>query len=475
MKLGRKLKRQDSLETITGLTKHPREFLGQVLKVAVYQTYGVDFMPEVNKQAKAIEAGNGKHIDYVFPCFELANLLKSNPGEVAETLAEHVKRWLHKSHPTMLDNVQTEAVSGYINFELSENYLSETAYYVAHWLQKPQSRKDRNKYVFLLVAGSTLGQAADDQHAETVYRFISDIYHVAGYNLKSEYLIPDSSEEIAELLNLQMWINDNNDQAQSVADYRQELSISAPLAQREKKISAWLASLETDLTRANVKKLQDLLKHYIQAVNLSNFEDSTKPNAQQESEIIAKTNRWIDEYSLNSEGLGLIRDPESKAAYYHIESGPMASLRTATGVPLKAAYLLYATNKLLKKVKQDKTASPIIVIAPQRFHQLLYNHANRVIIESAFNSFVCIDPAVAQKALMHQEKLPESLSTALTQVSHTLAYAISRKAYNTEDRQKILSLIDVPVEFRELVTKSRPLELVTLLSNSVATAEQLRD
>ena len=336
------------------LLRHPREHLEEKLNGVLYQLFGIVEAQKLNRQQK--EINNGGDIDYTFRCFELANSMNQEANELAAAIGKHLKIAI-QDEPKLSENVKITILNGYINFKLSDEFLAEAAYYVAHWLQKPSSRGTKKKTANLLVLGPTLGFMHKEHRAIKVYKYISDIYMVHGCAIKTQFLISDSSERAAFGITKLLIKAKHKHQGKSVF-YKSRLQQSIRLFMAgvtaehseeffiKKETDSWLKQLQKTLNKAQVK---------------------TKSIS--ESDITDRTQNWI---SAQKSKNPIVHDKNSLSAFCHFTGNPPVPLRTSRGALLTGAYLLYLEDKSLQKLRKTNPNEPLVIIAPQKFHEFFY-------------------------------------------------------------------------------------------------------
>ncbi len=440
------------------LSRHPREYLGEVASLVLYQLYGLDKNVEVTRQEKELRISGHGQIDYVLTCFEIANVLGQSPVKVAESVAAGIAKWIAQKNPPMQDKFKVQAVNGYVNFELSDEYISEAAYFVAHWLQKPQNRIAKNRNALVLTQGPILGDHPNAEYANQTLRFVLELYAGAGCKVKDSYIISDASELAASRVSTLLMGGGSS---------KKELDIEATKRRRSIRNAVAGISTEAELMNEVQKLREDFFRETEKHVGDTLY---SKTDITSESKIASKVNEWLDK-SVKKQG-HILSDGRSKAVYYHINLGPLAALRSASGLLFEAAYLLYGLENMLEESRPAKDI--LVAIVPQKHHQLLYSHADMIVAGLSYKTFICIDAAQAQADMPKANGSEGLLSATYKEIAHILAGAVIHKAHTTESRAKLLALIDFPVELNSLAMQVRLLEVVSLVAADSKLAKSLK-
>ena len=212
--------------------------------------------------------------------FSLAKELRKSPMVIADELA------------SSFDNSEifssVEAVKGYLNFRLSENFLDE---YSAWALKNPTSFAKQEKQEKILLefvsANPTgplhIGHARGAVYGDTLYRLAKHL----GYDITAEYYVNDAGNQIDLLgLSIQLWGRENilkesveYPQSYYRGDYLKDLANGAVEKfgieilsdeSRQKELAMWA---KDKVMQIIVKDLADLNIHFDTFVNESSLYD----------------------------------------------------------------------------------------------------------------------------------------------------------------------------------------------------------
>ncbi|MDB5182405.1 MAG: hypothetical protein JWO47_189 [Candidatus Saccharibacteria bacterium] len=446
------------------LSQHPREFIEELLNIVIYQLYGIEYSAVVAHPAKTVAAKTAHKIDYVFTSFELANGMDQSPIKVSDEIATQIIRWIEKKKPNSLQDIKLESVNGYVNFELSEKYLSEAAYYVAHWLQRPQDRQKKSKRMRILVEGPVLGEDPETKPVNETFSFVRELYGAAGYSVLSKYLMSDASEDAAKKSAPGLMESNN---FRLMPKGHNPVVESAQFERRVRKLlNGQVAAKSDEALAQRILKLQkNYLERCIKELKKSNLNPE---DLVAESALTKKVHEWLDTTAKKRDHI--IFSTSNQSAYYHIPVGPMASLRTANGSLFRAAYLLYSLDTVLSH--ESSRHDLLVAIVPKKYHQLLYGHADLLGANISYKTFICIDPEFVYTTLPLRRKSLGALSIASQKIAHGLASALHKNVHNGEARSSLVGLVDFPVELNELASHVRLLEVFALITSSVANAEE---
>lgn len=447
---------------------YPQILISSVLSTALQKLYGVQSELRVVRQKRERKVGTLNFIDYAIPCFDLAKVLNSNPGVVAKRLADSISGG--KNVPDVgqyIRNSYIEAIDGYLNFQLSDNYVAELVRQAARWFNSPRLITASAKPQALLVIGPTISEAA--QTYDTTYRALSyagAMYKSLGKEVPRYCLVRDYSEDalnmLAELLKA---TNNSNSEAHSHASRAVEFTRQAKsfLAKQEK-------SPENEkATKLFREKRNDWLKLHKKPLS---FLDQHEDRVVLESSLVYQVNDFINELSYKRLR-GVIHDTETGAAYYITPDNEALALRSAGGFLYSFAYLLFALGDMLGEIEKKRNGE-ILVIVSQKLHPVIYQYfAMLKEYKSLSSTIICFDPAVSQADIVEISrnipKIKEHITTLSTVLNDTKASDLNH--YKT--RKQVLSLIDLPLEFSNYIAGGNLTALFDSLNRSASAVNEL--
>lgn len=442
---------------------HPKLLIANVVARAVAITFGAEWQPRVVRYQKSQMLGSLNTIDYVVPCFELGKLLEAEPLRIAEKLAMAVSANMIKEIGGQLE---VEAVGGYLNFQLTENYMQGTLSDVAHWFQKPHFMYEAPTDNHLLVIES--GAAGDSMTAsiiEHAYFDLQALYTLLGNKLSLHYLLRDGSGEA---------VADLSEAVSSVLKTHN----SAPLSDNEKMSirSGIKKALITDgypdtnsgTSSEVVRVLQDVRKDWAELwkARPSNFLADSQALIS-ESSIAGLVNAYLDDQTSALSRI-LIRDEANRAVYF-AQGDVLVALRSVEGLLYAPAFILFVLDDLLTKL--EKTKGSLVVLAPQRLHLELYEFAKLL---QAKTPVVCFDAQVSKADILEIEATGLSMRDCLQEVQIALGSVKSDLLAGVHSRQSILSLVDLPLELNAYLLNHQFPAVFDLLNAAIRVANELR-
>lgn len=121
---------------------YPQEYIIPVIERYINLEWSLVYKPRLVRQERTTLVGSLKYIDYAIPCFELANQLRLSPTVVARRLAELVNT--DDDATSFSTKFKVESVDGYLNFQLSNEYLQQLKDKTVEWLKAQRQKRDGN-------------------------------------------------------------------------------------------------------------------------------------------------------------------------------------------------------------------------------------------------------------------------------------------------------------------------------------------
>ncbi len=381
---------------------------------------------------------------------------------------------LAQREPGVGGDLNCEAVSGYVNFELAPDYLAETIRHAAEWLARPRgAARDQQRTAHFLIGGPVIG--AEVSSEAEAYGFISEVYGLIGYRCETRLLLADASEEAAELIAAHLKYRPQQPDLTGhlVAILRKERLGDVGLAALERAVRGVLSGLPDQASPGTRRAARRLRGNFVAKQRRTLMHSGINVVMETESRLRAKVQRWLDKSAHHdTERVGIIANPLTRGVYYRISAETFVSLRTATGILRRDAYLLYALHRLLGGAR-DVSSEPLLALIPESYHALCTAYAEQCLPDSV-GLFLCADPRDIQANLAGQEDRPVSLAELFAQIAHALLWAL--EAGRTEDpevRTRLLYLLDIPADLEHLVVQFHPLELATFLGRDIKMVREL--
>jgi hypothetical protein len=422
----------------------PQSAIRSAITKVVDKTYKMEWTPRAVRQQRSIKIGSLDYIDYAVPCFELANTLELSAQEVAETIAKALQSNTRLRSTTGLKHARIEAIGGYINFQLSDEFISKATISAEHWIQAPENNAELSMVALVdkcfVISPYQLGSAKHDI-TSAAYKYLSYIYKLQGKKLSAVCLVDDYAEHtIASLTESIYQASGQHDgvqpklHMQAMREAKQLLSqpISGPHPVDKRVAHAIKEAYKTWQAEWN-------------SVSMPTFNDEA--DVILESTIAAQVHNFIDDYTGDSDNF--IKDGRTKGAYLQV--GEIAVvLRSSEGALFRAAYILYTYKMQLAELVQNQNTR-LIVLAPHELHPLLAAYGSAQ--DGLAKRVALLDPKIMRATLLEIEDKLDSFEVHHDSLVQKLHSVNPQVLADTKNRQAFLSLIDLPLELVELTSQ----------------------
>ncbi len=450
------------------LSIYPQVLIGSVLSSTLQKLYGVQFDLRMVRQNRKKKVGTLDFIDYAIPCFELARELNISPEVIAKRLAESVSSSKDESDVGQyIRDSYIEAVDGYLNFQLSDNYLAKLISQAAQWFSLPQLITASVRPQAMLVIGPTISETV--QPYDTMYQalFCADaMYKLLGKEVPKYCLLRDYSEDTLDILTGLLEAIDNSKlpgvypNSRTFEFTRQTKSFMTKSGENPE---------NEKVTKLYGEKRNDWLKLHKKSLS---FLDQPENRVLFESSLAYQVNGFIDELSDNRLK-GIIHDAETGAVYYITPGNEALALRSAGGLLYSFAYLLFALEAILGVI-EEKRNGEVLIIVPQKLHPIIYQYfAMLKEYKSLSSTIICFDPAVSQADIVEINRSIPRLMEHFTNLSTVLKDVMASDLDHYKARQNVLSLIDLPSELSSYIAGGNLAALFDALNHSALAANEL--
>jgi hypothetical protein len=409
----------------------PQMAIRSAIEQAIQKLYNShDISIRVVRQHRELRLGSLEFIDYAVPCFELARQAGQSPGDVALSLAHELKSDGDSPNKGLW---QYEAVGGYINIQLSSEYLAQAIDAVGQWLSDPESTPTQGKDIYLLTGMDPDEPTESGRLFLEAYRHVSQAYKILGTAHEAICILSDFSERMPHYLSEQVSKKD----PQLVND----MKARAQLYQSTRKFLADPSSFDDDnpVKQVFTKMHAAMLELYPKKLHQM---DVGQYELLPESAIADQAHACIDGIESSAHKEGFIKDEASRAAYY-VQNDKIIALRSAEGSLYGAAYLLSQLHSQL--LQADVQPRTLVVFASNSLHRLITSYTDILRgRHAALVPVVFFDPHVSRVDIFQLQSTVPSLASHLQDISRLLENMPDDWLNQTKTRQSILSFVDLP-------------------------------
>jgi hypothetical protein len=409
----------------------PHFYIKDTVKRVIGDLYGViDWSPRVVRQNKGVENSTLDFIDYAIPCFDLSVKLKIKPEVIAKNIAKNINTYTNGKNKQRY--FKAEAINGYVNFQLSDDYIADSIKMSVAWYEKPSPFFRMPKQVSIMVIGAGLNQIASLGTTDDALFYIQNLY--ATYSIKSrlEYLHSDYSKE--NIVAIKRVIYEKTD------NYINKTLSS--MASDNRVVRSFMAgNVEVSL---NDIKISDIFIDII-SNSISTLDVSLKNKGmldyviESEYELRDKISKYLNNLPIDK-GFGFVGDNVTKAVFF-LHGNEAIPLRSAEGIMYDYAFIMYSLESKIERCIADNT--PLIIIGSHKL-DLFVSEMFRYIIdqkESEVN-VIYFDPRVSRADIVALTKTVPSSDILYYKVISSLTNSTERDNKNYYKRHALLKLID---------------------------------
>jgi hypothetical protein len=364
----------------------PSHLIELFVKNLSSELYGLSWSPHVVCQQKQYSFSEMGDIDYAVPCFELSTKLGKSPDIVTRELTKYAEDDPRDHFNEIGDYFKLEALNGYLNFQLTESYLTESLANSSKWFAKPNSLGQKlSPPLCLVIYANELAGKEFDAEAYAVY-YASELWNLFDISPEITSVISNNSEKVATKL------------TSLVVDAQVQESSSiygSTYMNANRGVRAYLSGDDSHNLSDEVKDGHSQYTNELSSIILPG--DILKQTLK-ESDLVKRVDSFLNSLKDSETKVEhLVIDEASKATY--VVSGEQAvALRSSTGFIFSDGYLAYVVNEILRK--SLSTNSPVILYAPQRVHPYLRLIVDFVSSRNSFSSpVVYFDPKVSRASI----------------------------------------------------------------------------
>jgi hypothetical protein len=408
----------------------PQQAIGTAISRAVLSLFGLKWRPRVVRQNRQRKYGNLDHVDYAVPCFELSGPTNLTPVEISEQIFD----WLAANEPLLLEKMQFESVSGYVNSKLRDTYMNEVVQLASKWFDSPAPSNDEKISYEAYVLKKLDDVMAPNRLSVTdaACRLIQDMCTKLRIGFGIKEFVNDFSGQKTELV--------SEDTAFPGLGRHSSPASDAVLA----------GSLGGDGQRiAN--------EQHKKAVGNSRVICGS-------DDICENVNNLLDHTNIE----GVVRDSSTGATFFEYEKEAVP-LRSYKGALYEAAIILYLLHDMQRPEDVDNRQFTILI--PQKNHQLIYEMSRQL---KQPNRVHCFDALVSKADIVELTTKGLSVNRHFKAIAETLSsFKHTHYVLSAENRHWLLSLIDFPTEISSYLSKNQLPAVFDALNQTTLAMEAL--
>lgn len=423
---------------------YPVATIASIVQVAIKQCYGLDWNPRVVRQAKKLAVGSLKHIDYAVPCFELTRQVDEPTLQIVDRLVIEVRSLLAQD-VRLSEALKVEAVGGFVNFELSYDYLTEVVGMAADWFVRPEFLEPKHHNTFISIEPHLVSRAPRQEVTNVAYAYIDALHTLLKYSMDGHFLLSDFSYETTQHISRTRGFKAGKKENGLYIHNHELLSHESTRGEIEKLRKRWTRLHTPQKTKAHWPYITHA-----------------------ESEMTTSVHAYLEDLPQTKSGEGIIKDEANKAVYF-IKTDKAIPLRSANGLLYRTAFILYLVNEQLMASSHD---AHIVVLSPQRLHSFIYEFSLLLVDQS--RKIICFDPYVSRADLLQIKQAIPSLPTHFKKLRRVLT-EVNTKSLNSSSmlRSDVLSLVDLPGELCSFVARNQLPAVFDALGDSVSVSGRI--
>lgn len=419
-------------------TNLPSQAIQDLVMDAIQSEYNLKWVPRVVRQNKKLNVGSLKSIDYAVPCFELSQKVNETPQVTAKKIAKLVN--------DKKNSFQVEAVGGFVNSELNQDYFDESINFAKEWFKSPQIIGDLVRRGELIVINPKIKSRAPRKEVTALaYKYVDQLHALLDIRTTAKFLVSDYSIETVEYLSLQ----------------------SRPKISRtfNRRVIHNYQLLDHEVAATALEKLRIRLKKF-QTPNEKEAWTNFIPVF--ESEISSKVHLFLDEL-VASASQGIVADG-SNSAIYLTSNDTELPLRSSGGLLSRFAYVLFLADSTLKSAN---LATSVVLFVPQIYHLYIYAWAEQVYGNKVGSQLVCFDPHVSKADILDIFNSIKSLKAHFKRISRILDKIQNVTNIPDDVRSDMLSLVDFSTDLIEFLGTQKFPALFDALNHTNRVVEKL--
>lgn len=367
----------------------PNIVLHDVIKNAVFELYGIEWNPNIIRLKNKKINSSLPRIDYAIPCFKLGVEVGQNYVEVASEIKHHLSK--------ILKNREVFITFNSDNFQLEEldGYLN---FYI----------KDRYMLVLIELTQKWL------ENPELIGDKTNNKFLIADALLTNDKFGPVVGSTLYYIFSLYKLLDSESS----------------------------VVFLMNSHKKVDIDKISKSLRSSIQYSEFNDRKDLVK------SDLAKEINQFLDDYTKSPKSNEIIIDKDTNASYFYNSSGSIP-LRSVKGTLSDELFILFYLNIALSETNVDA----VVVIAPQKIHQFLYDWTKLVAVGTN-KIIVCYDPQVSRADTIEIKESSLDFEEHFTSMSKAIG-SLKNQPDLIHFREDLLLLIDFPVEISLLVEHYR--------------------
>lgn len=397
-------------------TNLPSQAIQELVMAAIEAEYHLKWVPRVVRQNKKLYVGSLNSIDYAVPCFELSQAISETPQVTAQKIAKLINN--------KKISFKVEAVGGFVNFELNQDYFNDSINFAKDWFKSPHIIGDFDRYGKLIVVSPRIiSRAPRKEVTALAYKYVDQLHALLDIRTSAQFLVSDYSIETVEYLSFK-------------TRPKIKRTVNRQIIHNYELLDHEVAALALEKLRARLKKFQTPNEREAWTNFIPVFE----------SEIATNVHLFLDKL-VTSSSRGIVAD-SSNAAIYLSSNDAELPLRSSGGLLSRFAYVIFLVDSALKSAN-SKTS--VVLFVPQIYHLYIYAWAEQMYGDKVGPQLVCFDPHVSKADILDIFNSIKSLKSHFKQISKILHEVQNRKNTPDDVRSDMLSLVDFSTDLNEFL------------------------
>jgi hypothetical protein len=442
---------------MSAIKTRKQEFPSTLINTAIgqiaFEIYGKRWIPRAVRLRGNVGTSKLEHIDYAVPCFELAQQIKREPDRVSNRIHSLL---ITDKYRTIVpqEKFKIESVNGYVNFQLTNEYIDSLLDMTTQWFAKPNAIGLIAKTNLLVLAPNFIPENSTRTTDLSVH-LLDSLFNILDTKPTIEYLLNDKSENYVNYLvnyidNTNLLGRPKLNPLNRAKTYKE---VKSYLFNKDDKNSSVKKAI-FELRTSRLKERKNTLK----ALGFNEYKTVS------ESSLYNFVGDLFNKLAKESNSLKLVFDPKNPAVFYNDPSYP-APLRSITGTIYHLGYIYYLVYSIVTDQTNGKGLAHVI-IAPQKIHSYIYEFAEELSKNyKRKNKLVCFDPQVSRADIDEINRSIKSLKGHFNNLSEQLLFSKAR-LQNKNTRKDILGLLDFPLELSGYVNNQQVPAIFDLLNQT---------
>lgn len=448
-------------------SQYPSDKISAYVKAVVEELYRFQWEPRVVRQQKQYSFSELSHIDYAVPCFELATLLEDGVHKNADIVSRDIVKYMEddpKQHFTDIKKFfGIEALGGYLNFQLSEEYLQAGLELAEEWIQKPSELGDKkDDHNFLIFGFDEIFSQGHDIEMRAIY-YLNSLWNLLDGTPSISYLLEDNSEKFATHCTRSL-IDENLDNPVATEQ------LGSMYMNMNRKVKSFLSSGgQNELADRITVKRTEKIKSIVSALDALGVKDEQLIS---EVDIRENVDKYLDEIQhITALSNKIIRDEANKALYF-VSNNIAVALRSVEGFIFHESYILFMLHEMALQAASGNES--LVIVAPHRIHAEIKEYLS-LLQEVARKAIdvVCFDPRVSRADIVEFEKSYPYIGNEkeVAALFHDLKEAFTK---GITDRKEAVEYLSLPTELNRTMRTSQIPGIFDLLSEMSLLSVRLR-